>query len=143
MFKYEIKPRYVETDQMGVIHHSVYPIYYEATRVAFCESIGLPFHKIEEIGLMQALKNMHSEYIFPARFGDTLQVVLRISEYTKVKLTFSYEVFNQEHTLIHRGYTQLVWLDKHFKICNIEKHFKHVYETLLPYAQEDIKKQIN
>lgn len=137
MFIYQVKPRYVETDQMGVIHHSVYPIYYEAARVAFCESVGLPFHKIEEIGLMQALKTMKSEYLFPARFGDTLDIHLSIIEYTKVKLAFSYDIYNQRGLLIHKGYTQLVWLDKQFKICNVEKHFPDVYFKLLPHASKE------
>ena len=42
-----IHPRYQETDQMGIIHHSVYPVWYELGRVEFCNAIGVPFHEIE------------------------------------------------------------------------------------------------
>jgi len=125
-----IKPRYAETDRMGVIHHAVYPIYYEAARVEFCEQIGLPYPQIEEMGLMQALKEMRCEYLAPAYFGDVLRVRIRILELTKVKITFAYEIVNQEEVLIHKAETMLVWLDSTFKICNIEKEFPKVYQTL-------------
>jgi acyl-CoA thioester hydrolase len=130
MFETKIKTRYAETDQMGVIHHSVYPIYYEAARVDFCEKIGLPFHKIEEMGLMQALKTMTCEYIASAYFGDELLIQLTIAELTKVKVTFTYQIFNQHKNLIHEASTKLVWLDKSFKICNIEKKYPVVYEAM-------------
>ena len=37
-----IKVRYAETDQMGVVHHSVYAVYLEAARVDFLERARLP-----------------------------------------------------------------------------------------------------
>ena len=40
--------RYAETDQMGIVHHSVYPIWYEAARSDFCKKAGLPYSKMED-----------------------------------------------------------------------------------------------
>ena len=46
-----IKVRYAETDQMGVVHHSVYAVYLEAARVDFLERAGLPYHRVEARGV--------------------------------------------------------------------------------------------
>jgi Predicted thioesterase len=47
-FKHRIKVRYAETDQMGIVHHSNYIIYFEEARTAFMESIGKPYHEMEK-----------------------------------------------------------------------------------------------
>ena len=47
--QYEIHfiARYAETDQMGIIHHSNYPIWFEAGRTDFLKKAGLPNSNIE------------------------------------------------------------------------------------------------
>ena len=32
--------RYQETDQMGIVHHSVYPIWFECGRTDFIKKVG-------------------------------------------------------------------------------------------------------
>lgn len=50
MIKSETKlvVRYAETDQMGIVHHSNYPVWFEAGRTDFIRKMGLPYSKIEE-----------------------------------------------------------------------------------------------
>lgn len=52
MSKTELIVRYAETDQMGIVHHSVYPIWFEAGRTDYMEKEGYPYSRIEEEGLM-------------------------------------------------------------------------------------------
>ena len=37
----KITVRYAETDQMGITHHSVYPVWYEVARTDFIKLIGI------------------------------------------------------------------------------------------------------
>jgi len=46
----KITPRYAETDQMGLIHHSAYVVYLEQARIEYLESIGLAYHELEQYG---------------------------------------------------------------------------------------------
>ena len=36
----KINVRYAETDQMGIVHHSVYAVWYEVARTDFCKAAG-------------------------------------------------------------------------------------------------------
>jgi len=37
-----LRVRYAETDQMGVVHHSVYPVWFESARTALSRQSGCP-----------------------------------------------------------------------------------------------------
>lgn len=132
----KIEPRYAETDQMGIIHHSVYPVWYEMARVKFCSDIGLPFHTIEQRGLGLAMVNMDLSYIKPVRFGETIKVITSLSEFSKVKLTFKYEIYNESNELINKGYTKLVWLGKDLKPLNIYKSYTDIYELFMNHLEK-------
>jgi len=51
----EIIVRYAETDRMGIVHHSNYPIWFEAARTDFIKNLGMSYSKIEERGFMLPL----------------------------------------------------------------------------------------
>ncbi|RJX24135.1 MAG: acyl-CoA thioesterase [Acholeplasma sp.] len=122
-----IHPRYQETDQMGIIHHSVYPIWYEMGRVGFCEALGLPFHTIEEKGLRLAILSVHSEFIKSSRFGEVYQLETKITELSKVRMMFTYVIYNSLNELIHRGYTEIAWLNVSLRPINLQKQYPDIY----------------
>ncbi len=122
-----IHPRYQETDQMGIIHHSVYPIWYEIGRVEFCDVLGLPFHKIEEKGLRLAILSVHSQFIKSAHFGEVYQLKTNITELSKVRMKFTYDIYNSNHELIHQGYTEVAWLNSALRPVNLQKLYPDIY----------------
>lgn len=124
-------PRYQETDKMGVIHHSVYPIYFEMGRVNYCNDLGIPFHKIEERGIGQAIIDLNVHYHKPAYFGEILRLETRLTTLTKVRTGFSYKIYNQNDELINEGTTLLVWLNREFKPINLTKEHNDIYLLLL------------
>ncbi|TVP94140.1 MAG: acyl-CoA thioesterase [Acholeplasmatales bacterium] len=128
--KHVIVPRYQETDQMGVIHHSNYPIWYEEGRVRFCDAIGLPFDKIEQLGLRQAMIEMSSRFVQPAYFNQPLTLHTYLTEVGKVRLTFEYALYNDEDVCIHVGSTRLAWLDADLKPLNLAKAHPDLYTML-------------
>ena len=44
----DFRVRYVETDQMGVVHHSVYYVWFEQLRTEYFRKIGFPYGELEE-----------------------------------------------------------------------------------------------
>jgi acyl-CoA thioester hydrolase len=123
-----IEPRYQETDQMGVIHHSVYPIWYEMGRVKFCDDIGIPFSKIEDQNIRLAMVEMKSTFRKPSKFGETLTQRTLLIALSGVQMNFRYELFNKDNELIHIGETRLVWLNEQFKPTNIEKSNPEIFK---------------
>lgn len=110
IFRHKIKIRYVETDQMGVVHHSNYPIFFEEARVHWLEKFDLAYHQLEKDGLMLPIYDLQLKYHAPAYFGDTLSVEVTLSDLRPVKLKFDYRIFNQHEKLITTGSTILVFM---------------------------------
>lgn len=123
-----IIPRYQETDQMGVIHHSVYPIWYEMGRVKFCDDLGMPFKTIESMGVGLAMVSLTAEFKKPSFFGETYTQHTILTECSRVKLTFRYELYNREGELVHIGHTVLAWLGSGFRPQNIARHHPDLYQ---------------
>ena len=48
----EFRVRYGETDQMGIVHHSVYPLYFEMGRTELFRQVGYPYTEMEKLGIM-------------------------------------------------------------------------------------------
>lgn len=116
-----IHPRYAETDQMGVIHHAVYPIWYELGRVKFCFDAGMPFSQITDRGILLAMVEMNSTFKKPARFGEVYKLATYLKKITSIKMIFGYDLYNEQDELVHCGSTTLAWLDTNLKPLNIQK----------------------
>ncbi len=100
-----IKVRYAETDQMGVVHHSVYAVYLEAARVDFLERAGLPYHLVEERGVFFPVVELGLTFRAPARFGEEVEVRTRLAELSSRALLFRYRV-EREGALLAEGFTR-------------------------------------
>ena len=94
VFCYQRIGQYHETDQMGIIHHSNYVKWMEETRVAYLDSIGWSFKRIEENGILSPVASVSVEYKKPVEFADVVEIRLSVLKYTGVVLEFGYEFFN-------------------------------------------------
>lgn len=107
-----IRVRYAETDQMGYVYYGQYATYYEVARVESLRQLGLSYRELEEMGVMMPVLENHSRYIAPARYDDLLRIVTTLREKPGVKIKFEYDIYNGENTLIHKGETVLVFINK-------------------------------
>lgn len=129
--KTKILPRYAETDQMGIIHHSVYAIWYEQARTDFFNQVGMRYDEIEQKGIMTPLIELNCKYKKPAYYNQEIEIRTSIIELTPVKFTLEYNIYDAEDNLINIGKTTLAWADKKtFKIINLKKTHPDMYEQL-------------
>ncbi len=127
----KVLPRYAETDQMGVVHHSVYAIWYEEARTKFLNDVGLPYDTIEKEGVLSVMVELTSRYIKPAYYNQEIEIHTSLVSLTPAKFICQYELYNQDKELINVGKTTLVWADsKTFKIINLKKHNLELYNRL-------------
>lgn len=121
--------RYAETDKMGIVHHSVYPIWYELARTDFIKQIDMTYSGMEEMGIMTPLVELICKYIKPADYEDILIIRVSVSKLTPARVEFSYEVY-KEDVLINTGITVHAWVGKDLKPINMKKHFPDLYQKL-------------
>ena len=106
-----IEVRYAETDQMGVVHHANYPIYFEQARVDWLRIMGMHYQEMEDKGIMLPLSKLTIDYKKPARFGDILSVKTILNTLPSASIIFDYEIRNQNDEILTLGQTVLVFVD--------------------------------
>jgi acyl-CoA thioester hydrolase len=131
--------RYAETDQMGIVHHSNYPVWFEAGRTDFLKQAGASYSDVEAQGVLLPLYELTCRYKSPAKYEDEVAVVTRIKELTRVRLILSYEVILQrDGTLLASGETLHAFTDRTLKPVNAEKAAPELYRLLREAALEAV-----
>jgi acyl-CoA thioester hydrolase len=104
--------RYAETDQMGIVHHSVYVVWLEEGRSQWMRTHGSSVVQFEQDGLQLAVSEISLRYHQPARFDQRATVRCGITSVRSRQIQFNYEVVDTETgaTLVS-GYTQHICLD--------------------------------
>ncbi|WP_445710335.1 acyl-CoA thioesterase [Flavobacterium sp.] len=109
--QFEVRVRYAETDQMGVVYHGNYAQYFEMGRVEWLRNMGLSYKWMEENGVMLPVVSLSMDYKKPARYDDVLTVKTILKSQTSVKIEFDYEIYNDKLELLTTGYSMLVFVD--------------------------------
>lgn len=123
--------RYSETDQMGIIHHSTYPMWFEVGRTDFFKNIGSSYTSIEARGVLLPLYEMNCKFKTPAKYEDEITVLTSIKEFSRARIIFSYKVINTSNeNLIATGETMHAWTDHSLKPINIAKVIPDVFLKL-------------
>lgn len=128
--------RYAETDQMGIVYHSNYYIWFDMGRTDFLRKYVMDYCEVEDDGLMFPILEAHCYYKKPARFGDVITVHTKLSELKGVRIIFSYEVYNKNEELLANGYTVQASVSKEMKPVNIKKDYKYLYDKLSAAAMQ-------
>jgi acyl-CoA thioester hydrolase len=112
-----LRVRYAETDQMGVVYHSNYLIWFEVGRVELIRSMGLDYKRMEaEEGCGIAVVDVHVKYRAPARYDDELMVETQLLAARGAVIRFGYKVLRvDDGALLCEGETVHVVVGKDMK----------------------------
>lgn len=128
----EVRVRYAETDQMGVVYHGNYAQYFEVGRVEWLRNIGISYKWMEENGVMLPLVSLSMCYKKPAKYDDLLRIKTIFKKQVSVKIEFDYEIYNEADELLTTGNSILVFLDaKSGRPMAPPKYFLDVIEKYL------------
>jgi acyl-CoA thioester hydrolase len=105
----DLEVRYAETDQMGVVHHANYLVWFEQARTSLCTATGYHYADIEKLGYFLVVTGAQVEYRQGARYGDSVRVVCWLAELNSRSLRFAYEV-RRGDALLARGSTEHIWV---------------------------------
>lgn len=127
--------RYAETDQMGIAHHSVYPVWYEVGRSDYIKLFGMSYTQMEAAGVLMPLTDLTCHFSLPARYEDNLIIRTKVMTLSAARISFSYTVkkINADGSETELGYgvTEHGFIDKNtFHPCNIRKRLPKLYEQI-------------
>jgi acyl-CoA thioester hydrolase len=112
-----VRVRYVETDQMGVVYHSNYLVWFEVGRVEFIRQLGLNYKLMEEEdGCGISVVDVHARYRAPARYDDELAIETRLLAARGPVIKFGYRILRVgDGVLLCEGETTHVCVGKNMK----------------------------
>jgi acyl-CoA thioester hydrolase len=120
-----VRVRYAETDQMGVVYHSNYLIWFEVGRVEFIRQLGLDYKRMEEEeGCGIAVVDVHVRYRCPARYDDELLIETRLMAARGAVVKFAYRILrDKDGVLLCEGETVHVVVGSDMKKRNLPKKY--------------------
>ena len=86
----QIVPRYVETDQAGVVHHTVYPVWFEMGRTELLRANGLAYSDLEKAGIFFVVAELTAKYRRPALYDETLDLTTVCTRITAARVEHTY-----------------------------------------------------
>lgn len=116
----ELRVRYAETDQMGVVYHANYLVWCEIGRTDFIRRTGRSYADLEREGVMLAVSEASMRYHASARYDDPIQVFTSLSALGSRGMTFAYRIVRADtgSTLVSAS-TSLVCINREGRLCTL------------------------
>lgn len=131
MKEIELRVRYSETDQMGVVYHSNYLVWFEIGRTEYLREMGLDYREMEQKGIMVPVLEVNCRYNQPAKYDDIVTVETELSEIGRAKFYFDYRIVRKKDgVLLTEGRTAHVFVDTGFRPLNLKKLYPEMWEKL-------------
>lgn len=112
----EFRPRYSETDQMGVVYYGNYAAYFEVGRVELLRQIGMTYAQMEETGTMLPVVHMSIDFKRGARYDEQIFLETKLIELPTRKISFYHYLRDGSGNTLVTGKVVLVFCDtKTFK----------------------------
>lgn len=105
----KIDVRYPDTDAMGIVHHAVYPIWYEVARMDFFAQLGFPYTAMHEKGINPPMVNLNVSFKATVSYPGTVIIRTRCVAFGPKKLKLAYETYNEEGVLVNSAETFHIW----------------------------------
>lgn len=106
-----VRVRYGETDQMGVVYHANYFLYFEEGRTELLRASGLPYRELEKRGIFLVVTDAGCRYRAHATYDEMLRVVTRVAALGKATVRFEYSVTGADGRIVSEGHTELAALN--------------------------------
>lgn len=126
-YDFEIRPRYEETDQMGVVYHGNYYRYFEVGRCEYLRALGYSYRGLEETGIILPVVESSCRYRVPILYDQEIIIRTTIETFQGVKIAFHYQLLDKESgQLLAEGKTLHAFVDKDMhplRISRLDKAF--------------------
>jgi acyl-CoA thioester hydrolase len=120
-----LRVRYAETDQMGVVYHSNYLIWFEVGRVELLRQLGFTYKEMErEDKCHIAVVDVKCRFKSPAKYDDVVLVRTRLLNVRESVIHFGYEVLRAgDGTLLAEGETTHIVVDEKMQKTTLSEKY--------------------
>ncbi len=127
-----VRVRYAETDQMGVVYHANYLVWFEVGRVELMRALGVEYKRMEiEDDCQIVVADLRCRYHHPARYDEVLRVRTRISQSRNRVIRFAYELFRDaDGQLLATGETTHIICGRNGKPKLLPQKYRGVFEAI-------------
>lgn len=126
--------RYVETDAMGITHHSNYIAYFEEARSHHMRERGVDYADFERSGYWLTVTEVHARYLVPTRYAQRITARCWIDELKSRVIRFGYEIVDAESDqLCVTGYSRHVCITHNGQVTRLPE------EWLAAIQQNDMR----
>jgi len=134
-----VRVRYAETDQMGVVYHANYLVWFEIGRVELMRQRGLNYKEMEsedDCGI--AVVEATARYKAPARYDDELIIETTVTKARGPIICFGYRILRvTDELLLCEGETVHVVVGRDMKRRKLPKK----YADILGAAASDLQSE--
>lgn len=123
-----VRVRYAETDQMGVVYHANYFVWFEVARTDLLREAGWTYREMEADGYALPVLEAHCEYKQPAKYDDDLEVRTKGALLSPVRVEFTYDVVRPaDSATLATGRTVHAALDRTGKPCRLPERVRNIF----------------
>jgi len=108
----QLRVRYGETDQMGVVYHGNYAQYCEVGRLEWLRALNISYKKMEEDGIMLPVVSLSVKYKKSACYDDLIKVKTQLVKPPTASIEFEYEITNENGEVLATANTVLAFINK-------------------------------
>ena len=131
VFEAQLRVRYAETDQMGVVYHSNYIVWFEVGRVEMLRQLGFTYRDMEKHDDTHiAVVDVHCRFKSPARYDDLITIRTKLTNVRESLLHFAYEIVRADDgEVLAEGESVHLVVNAGFKRIRLPKKY------LLPFLK--------
>jgi len=133
----EVRVRYAETDQMGIVYYANYLVWFEVGRVELLRALGFSYSMLEtEHECILPVVEATCRYRSPARYDDRILIETRPALLRGSVLKFAYRILRKappgvEPTLLAEGETTHVVCDDQMNKKPLPEHYAAALRAMM------------
>jgi acyl-CoA thioester hydrolase len=127
----KLRVRYAETDQMGVVYHSNFIIWFEVGRVELLRQLGFRYRDMEEQDDCHiAVVDVRARYKAPAHYDDEVIIRTQLKNMRESLLHFGYEIVRAaDGTLLAEGETTHIVVNGRFEKTQLPEKYLRAFKS--------------
>jgi len=144
----ELRVRYAETDQMGVVYYANYLVWFEVGRVEFMRSLGFDYRQMEvEDGCILPVVEATCRYKAPARYDDVILIEANPTVLRGSLLKFSYRIYRASSSreiqlLLAEGETVHIICDASMQKCLMPERYAAPIRSSIRVTDQDEQQEM-
>ena len=132
----DIAVRYPDCDPMGIVHHAVYPVWYEIARMDYFQKVGFSYSDMHAKGINPPMVDLHVQYRAAVTYPNVVTVRTKATLVQPKKLRLHYETY-LGGVPVNTADTFHIWTGPDMKSLDMEKALPEVYKKLLAALESE------